>query len=611
MNIRGILGLAMAAIALTVLSPADAIAQDSYVPTPVTVSKEKVKVGGKLCWSHVVLERQTLYSISKAYGVSVEDIYKYNPSVRTEGLKKNAIILIPVVEDETATKPAKGRESAKAEKKADRQESARPTKTTKAEEMSATEGNAEMTLQKEKNNPKKEQTVHTVRWYETIETIAEKYGVSVEAIMRANRLSGKELKSRQKLVIPSRDAAAETVRETEAARQGSAESPTQESRKSPDYGVDSAAETKVKAEDEFSADEPQAALSAGSETGVRKENSVNFALVLPFMAGTEKPSSSSFDFYCGALLAARELGLDSLSVNISVFDTGTDALTRRSFDSEDFIIGPLSPADIRKVHDAAGDDVAIISPLDPKAAALTGEFPKLVQVPTPHDLQYADLVQWIADETQSGDRTVLISEKGGKESEAMKVFTEILDISGLKYKDLQYSLLEGRDIIAKLKSITVESPKTNRFIIASESEAFVNDVFRNISLLSRENRKVEVFCHSRVRGYDIEVESLHNNDLHISLAYYIDYNTPETISFVKAYRALFNTEPTQFSFQGYDVTKYFCELRAAYGDDWLKAIGHCPKTGLQTSFNFRDGSRINEGVRRIEYRPNYRIVSVE
>ena len=612
MNIRGILGLAMAAIALTVLSPADAIAQDDYVPTPVTVSKEKVKVGGRLCWSHVVLERQTPYSISKAYGVSVEDIYKYNPSVRTEGLKKNAIILIPVVEDETAAKPAKGNETSNAEKKVARQESARPTTATATEEMSATEDKAEMARQKEKNNPKKKQTVHTVRWYETIETIAEKYGVSVEAIMRANNLSGKELKSRQKLVIPSRDAAVETVRETEAVRQGSAESPTQEKvpRKSPDYGVDSAAGTDAKPEDGGSAVE-STETGSGSEAGIRKKNSVNFALVLPFMAGTEKPSSSSFDFYCGALLAARELGLDSLSVNVSVFDTGTDALTRRSLGDEDFIIGPLSPADIRKVHDAAGDDVAIISPLDPKAAALTGEFPKLVQVPTPHDLQYADLVQWIADETQSGDRTVLISEKGGKESEAMKVFTEILDISGLKYKDLQYSLLEGRDIIAKLKSITVESPKTNRFIIASESEAFVNDVFRNISLLSRENRKVEVFCHSRVRGYDIEVESLHNNDLHISLAYYIDYNTPETIRFVKAYRALFNTEPTQFSFQGYDVTKYFCELRAAYGDDWLKAIGRYPKTGLQTRFNFRDGSRINEGVRRIEYQPDYRIVPVE
>ncbi len=612
MNIRGILGLAMAAIALTVLSPADAIAQDDYVPTPVTVSKEKVKVGGRLCWSHVVLERQTPYSISKAYGVSVEDIYKYNPSVRTEGLKKNAIILIPVVEDETAAKPAKGNETPNAEKKVARQESARPTTATATEEMSATEDKAEMARQKEKNNPKKKQTVHTVRWYETIETIAEKYGVSVESIMKANGLTGKELKSRQKLMIPAKDVTVETVQEAEAARQHSAETPAQkmEPGESPDYGVDSAAGTDAKPEDGVSAAE-STETGSGSEAGIRKDNSVNFALVLPFMAGAEKPSSSSFDFYCGALLAVRELGLDSLSVNVSVFDTGTDTPSRRSLGNEDFIIGPLSPADIRKVHDAVGDDVAIISPLDPKAAALTGEFPKLVQVPTPHDLQYADLVQWIADETQSGDRTVLISEKGGKESEAMKVFTEILDISGLKYKDLQYSLLEGRDIIAKLKSITVESPKTNRFIIASESEAFVNDVFRNISLLSRENRKVEVFCHSRVRGYDIEVESLHNNDLHISLAYYIDYNTPETIRFVKAYRALFNTEPTQFSFQGYDVTKYFCELRAAYGDDWLKAIGRYPKTGLQTRFNFRDGSRINEGVRRIEYQPDYRIVPVE
>ena len=148
MNIRGILGLAMAAIALTVLSPADAIAQDDYVPTPVTVSKEKVKVGGRLCWSHVVLERQTPYSISKAYGVSVEDIYKYNPSVRTEGLKKNAIILIPVVEDETAAKPAKGNETSNAEKKVARQESARPTTATATEEMSATEDKAEMARQK-------------------------------------------------------------------------------------------------------------------------------------------------------------------------------------------------------------------------------------------------------------------------------------------------------------------------------------------------------------------------------------------------------------------------------------------------------------------------------
>ena len=61
-------------------------AQD-YVPTPVTISKEKVRVDGKLYYSHIVLERQTLYSICKAYGVNVEDIYSANPSLIDTGLK--------------------------------------------------------------------------------------------------------------------------------------------------------------------------------------------------------------------------------------------------------------------------------------------------------------------------------------------------------------------------------------------------------------------------------------------------------------------------------------------------------------------------------------------
>ncbi len=39
-------------------------AAQEYVPTPVTVSKEKVKLNGKVYLSHVVLERQTLYGLS-------------------------------------------------------------------------------------------------------------------------------------------------------------------------------------------------------------------------------------------------------------------------------------------------------------------------------------------------------------------------------------------------------------------------------------------------------------------------------------------------------------------------------------------------------------------
>ena len=72
----------------------DARAQE-YNNTPVTISKEKVKVGGKVCYSHIVLEKQTLYSISKAYNVSIEEIYRFNPTLQETGLKKNSILIIP------------------------------------------------------------------------------------------------------------------------------------------------------------------------------------------------------------------------------------------------------------------------------------------------------------------------------------------------------------------------------------------------------------------------------------------------------------------------------------------------------------------------------------
>lgn len=565
MNTRGIFGMMILSFALASVPPA--FAQGNYVATPVTVSKEKVKVNGRLCYSHVVLERQTLFSISKAYGVSIEDIYKYNPDVKANGLKKNSIIVIPMPEEQE--KPSKA----------------------------GKKGNTATATKDEGQEPEKkaEPKIHIVKWYETIETIAAKYDVEVSDIMKANGLKDKELKSRQKLVIPEKSAT--------------------ETHNEPAQSAEAKDSEKDRVVEEI-ATEVDADRDADSEKAVTfsSKKKVNLAIVMPFMAGTAKPSSSSIDFYCGALLAARDLGNDGTDINIDVYDVAEQSrsITAGIVSDLDFVVGPLSPNDIRRTYAAIGSDIVLISPLDPKSVELTEEYPKLIQVPTPHDFQYADLAQWIADEVKPGDRTILITEKGARSSDAMTSLVNMIDLSGLKYTTVSYSLLEGRDIIGSLKKATEEGAEhTNRFIIASESEAFVNDVFRNISLLSRENRKVEIFCHSKVRGYDIEVESLHNNDLHVSLAYYIDYNSPDVIRFVKQYRALFNTEPTQFSFQGYDIVKYFSSLCAEYGDSWFNALGNVKKTMLQTTFDFRDGSRINEGVRRIEYEPDYQIKSVE
>ena len=112
----------------------------SYNTPPVSVSTEKVKMEGKQYYSHRVLEKQTIYSISKAYGVSPDDIYMANPGLRETGLKKDSVILIP---DKSADKV---------------QDSKR----------------------KKKMKDKEEYIIHTVRWYEDLDVISEKYGVPVD-----------------------------------------------------------------------------------------------------------------------------------------------------------------------------------------------------------------------------------------------------------------------------------------------------------------------------------------------------------------------------------------------------------------------------------------------
>jgi ABC-type branched-subunit amino acid transport system substrate-binding protein len=151
----------------------------------------------------------------------------------------------------------------------------------------------------------------------------------------------------------------------------------------------------------------------------------------------------------------------------------------------------------------------------------------------------------------------------------------------------------------------------NRIIVASESEAFVNDVIRNLNLLIFNNLDIVLYAPSKVRGFEtIEVENFHNTTMHVSLGYHIDYESPEVKAFLKKYRALYNTEPTQFAFQGYDIARYFMELCAKYGENWKEHLCDSPKEMLQSTFRFTkqgSGGHTNSGIRRIIYEKGYNI----
>lgn len=554
-----------------------------YVAPPVTISKDKVKIDGKVFYSHIVMEKQTLFSISKAYNVTVDDIYRHNPTVKVNGLRKNDIIIIPVV-SAPAPEPAPAPVPEEKQQKPIQQS----------------------VVHQEPVKPaaNQEEIKYTVSWFDDLSSVAAKFNVSEDAIIAANNLKTRKLKNRQVLIIPAptqsqaKKEAEDEVKVAESAQpEAVAVEMENEEAESWDYFADATSIT-----DLFftSSAKPEVYMS----------------LVLPFKANGTSGSRNNMDFYSGVLLAARDLTDNGIDIKLKIFDSANDSIkiNVRELKDSDVIIGPVSTKDINSTLAMTSGACPIVSPLDQRVETLVSKHRNLIQAPTSQYAQYTDLANWIKEDMLADDRVIIVSEKGGRQSDNGKAIISVINSQGIEYTPFTYSILEGRDIQQVLES-KLTPTGINRFIIASESEAFVNDAIRNMNLILHNKFNVVLYAPSKIRTFEtIEIENLHNVSLHTSLSYEIDYQSDQTRSFLGKYRAMFGTEPSQFAFQGYDLAKYFAEIIAKYPHDWMSHLEEHKAEMLQSSISFWSngtGGYVNQGTRRIIYGKGYSITEAK
>jgi LysM repeat protein len=483
--------------------------------------------------------------------------------LKENGLKKNSIIIIPS-QEAIAEKVEKVEKTVKAAK-------------------------PEKSIQK----PRK----HVVKWYETLEDVAQKYGVTVEAIIDLNNIQDPSAATRMKILIPNSDTAeAEKDKVTES-------KPSKDST----VVIESVTDTLTPASTD---------TLTVKDTVIVKEpkTSVNFALLLPMAATGTTSKLNYMDFYTGVLFALYNSSNAGIETDIKVFDTANDAVPDSTFfDGCDFVIGPVYNKEFKNIMSHVPAELSVISPLDHRTTALTDEYPNMIQAPTNRIYQYRDLVKWLASEVQPTDTVLYISETNARDTVAIREMKETLESSGLRYNEFSYTILQGRSISSALLSRMTKTGN-NRIIIESESEAWVNDLVRNLTILS-EKAKITLYSPSKIRSFEsIDAENLYTNSLHVCLSYNIDYERPEVKNFLLKYRAIFHTEPTLFAFQGYDIATYFINLVNQYGYDWREKLEETPMRGLQATFDFHkkaNNSAVNEGVRRIEYLPDGAVVDSE
>lgn len=185
------------ALMITLAVPTVASAQ-----VPVQVSEEKVVTGGKVYYMHQVQKNQTLYSISRAYRVSIDLITSEN-EIPVNGIQTGQVLRIPAPDQQASVTPPPRQQT---------QQTTQPAQSRPAQQTSGSARVQAAAQPAEVNGIRisSEKIVsggrtffmHEVQKGQTLYSIAKAYKVTILDIDRENAIPAGGLQSGQVLKIP-------------------------------------------------------------------------------------------------------------------------------------------------------------------------------------------------------------------------------------------------------------------------------------------------------------------------------------------------------------------------------------------------------------------------
>lgn len=351
--------------------------------------------------THEVLPKQTLYSLSRQYGVSVDDLIANNPESKS-GLTVGMLLKIPV----KTLQPAK--QAVKAPVPT-------PPVVTKPAPKVEKEEKAEA--------PKR---THVVQRKETLYSISRQYDISVEELTRANNITS--IKVGQELIIPMPQKQEQTETTIEEPSIKVVENPTMA----------------VKKGDLDLINNPQPVKPAA-----QNPNALRIAVLLPFMLETPYIDASVnyfWDFYRGILLGLNEVKKSGISVDLYTFDIEKNQATLDSvlrlpvLKTMDLIIGPAYSNQVAAVSRFSRDNrIHMVVPFTSKIE-LDDSHEFLLQFNPSQDVLLPLVAQTMVDRFSSSN--FIIARFTGKQDKANALADEVIKALAAKrktYRELQLS----------------------------------------------------------------------------------------------------------------------------------------------------------------------------
>lgn len=614
---------------------------------------------------HVVLAGETLYSISKKYGISEGKILELNPEAKN--LKADSKIIVPKTVAKEIEKVEISREEESTDYFKHTIESGETmwgtTRKYKVSEEELKELNpalrtgfqagvviripvktkVEETQAKAVNESAF--TKHLVKGGETLYGLSVKYDLEIPEIKKYNPvLETRNLVEGETILIPQRitsetplfevDNTVDSIQQIEAFYEVEVPLEIPESCKSDELSVFSNSTYNValflplflEANDTLNREALDQELLEGlemteSEAEMLQDTLVELEERKELFKRFYGNSESFVEFYEGVLLAVDSMQKSGMKINLKVFDTQRKADSIRQFIyseaflETDLIIGPVYEIVQKEVVKiAAKNRIPIVSPLAAQSQIINSNSEFYQLVPTREYISERT-AEMIGEEYFNSNFIVVKSSNysGTTEGDLVQLVQEKFFNSGF--------LSDRRGVSFTIYDLTTEGQfglrrimsksKENVVIIPSTDEGELSVAISNVNNLS-EDFSITLVGSNRFKSFQsIDVEQYHNLKLRYIAPYWMDYKNPATIQFVEKFKTHFGTEPGNFGAQGFDAAYYFLNALKYFGKDFEECLPYLHIDLIQNNYHFEKvsefGGYMNQGVSVVSYSRDYEV----
>jgi LysM repeat protein len=544
---------------------------------PISLSNEKFY--GK----HTVQKGETLYGISKQYDCSVQDLKNINVGLG-EGVSIGQVIVVPLQDTKEAIK----------------------SEIQQAEPVQKSEPVA----RKEQYAVSYEDSIitHVVLKHETLYSIAKRYMVSTDTIVEINNLSSFKIRKDDVLKIPVKRVNYDIV-----------EKDLNDLNKTDTVHFSSISTTYK--------DMYTVAIMLPLMLD-KNESVMNQAMRLGQAREMFQTTKISFDFYQGFMLAMDSLKQAGLNVKVLVYDTKKDTsviaglMNKEEFKEVDLVVGPLFEHTIRyATKRCAEKQIRIVLPFNTDEKNLYNNpfvFKSVASDMTLMDGTVDYIVQHHAQHNVILVKPINQSDLALYERVRERFNEKIKAVKNpynLKIVEASQGSTSGRELNAYVKSDTV-----NVFIIPSNDLTFVSGAMSRLNKVMNLNPyksdfKVVTFGLEEWNKFeDLDVKYRNRLNQHYASYRYVDYNDPEGVEFVKAYRSHNGVDPNVYATQGFDIGMYFVSSLYLYGTNFDSALDFYRMNLVQNNFSFQpilpQSGQENQRVCIIKY-DNYKLVPMQ